>query len=78
MGDVKALREKYGLTRQQFCSAFSIPYRTVQAWELGLRSCPEYVFHMMEMLLHLSDVTGGLEAFRKGVEKAVETVDNST
>lgn len=67
MGSViKELREKYGLTRTQFCAAFSIPYRTVQAWELGLRSCPVYVVHMIEMLLYLSERTGGLEAFRKG------------
>ena len=75
MGDVKQLRERYGLTRQQFCAAFSIPYATLQSWELGRRSCPEYVFRMMEMLLHLSERTGGLEAFRGGVEKPVETVE---
>lgn len=66
MDAVKELREKYGLSRQQLCKAFSIPYCTVRAWELGLRSCPEYVFQMMRMLLLLSERTGGLEAFKKG------------
>ena len=66
MGNVKRLREKYGLSRDQFCDAFCIPYRTLQSWELGLRSCPLYVFRMMEMLLYLSERTGGLEAFKEG------------
>lgn len=66
MCDVKQLRERFGLTREQFCDAFCIPYRTLQSWELGLRRCPLYVFRMMEMLLDLSERTGGLEAFKKG------------
>lgn len=64
--DVKALREKYGLTRQQFCDAFEIPYRTLQSWELGARSCPDYVFRMICKLLELSARLGGLDAFREG------------
>lgn len=66
MDDVKQLREKYGLTRQQFCDVFCIPYSTLRSWELGLRSCPHYVFRMMEMLLYLSERLGGLEAFKNG------------
>ena len=66
MGDVKQLRERFGLTREQFCDAFCIPYRTLQSWELGARRCPLYVFLMMEMLLELSERTGGLEAFKNG------------
>lgn len=66
MNDVKQLRERYGLTRDQFCDVFCIPYRTLQSWELGDRRCPFYVFRMMEMLLELSDRFGGLEAFKNG------------
>lgn len=66
MGEVKQLRERFGLTREQFCDAFCIPYRTLQSWELGARRCPLYVFRMMEMLLELSERSGGLEAFKKG------------
>lgn len=68
MGGVKELREKYGLTRQQFCDVFCIPYRTLQSWELDNRSCPLYVFRMMEALLFLSEHTGGLEIFKRGGE----------
>ena len=66
MGDVKQLRERFGLTRDQFCDAFCIPYRTLQSWELGARRCPLYVFRMMEMLLELSERSGGLEVFKRG------------
>ena len=63
---IKLLREKYGLTRKQFCDALEIPYRTVQAWELGDRSCPLYTYMMIKKLLELSDRFGGLEAFKNG------------
>lgn len=66
MNGVKNLRERFGLTRDQFCDAFCIPYRTLQSWELGARRCPVYVFQMMMMLLELSERSGGLEAFKKG------------
>lgn len=73
--DVKELREKYGLSRQQFCDVFCIPYRTLQSWELGARSCPAYVFRMIEMLLYLSDRTGGLSAFKEGIENVKQSKD---
>lgn len=64
--EIKALRVRYGLTRGQFCEALGIPYRTVQSWELGDRSCPLYTYMMIEKLLELSDRFGSLEAFRNG------------
>lgn len=66
MPDIKDLRERYQLTRQQFSDLFCIPLRTVQSWELGDRSCPLYVFRMMEELLEHYRLSGALEAFRKG------------
>jgi len=50
---VKDLRERYDLTRRQFADLFGIPLRTVQSWEIGTRSCPAYVFRMMERLLEV-------------------------
>ena len=64
--DIRVLRERYGLSRKQFCEALEIPYRTVQAWELGDRSCPLYTYMMIKKLLELSDRFGGLEAFKNG------------
>ena len=47
----KELRERTGMTRQEFMKYFGIPYRTVQSWELGDRSCPQYVLDLMEYKL---------------------------
>ena len=55
MNDVKELRERYGLTRREYAVLCDIPERTVQAWELGERKCPAYVFGMMEALLFIFD-----------------------
>ena len=43
----KELRIASGMTRQQFCDYFGIPYRTVQSWELGDRDCPTYLLDLM-------------------------------
>jgi DNA-binding transcriptional regulator YiaG len=49
--EIKELREKYGLSRKQFCEYFEIPYRTVQDWELGNRKCPEYIVKLIKFKL---------------------------
>lgn len=64
--EIKLLREKYGLSRKQLCEALDIPYRTVQAWELGDRSCPMYTYLMIKKLLELSERFGSLDAYRDG------------
>lgn len=48
---LKELRHRSGMTRNQFCDYFDIPYRTVQDWELGNRKCPEYLISLMEYKL---------------------------
>lgn len=49
--NLKDLREQFGLSRQQFCDYFDIPYRTVQDWELGNRKCPDYLVKLIEYKL---------------------------
>jgi DNA-binding transcriptional regulator YiaG len=66
MSDIKELRNRYQLTRQQFSDLFCIPVRTVQSWELEERACPYYLYRMAEELLMFYLATGQLEAFRKG------------
>ena len=41
------LRNKAGMSRQEFCEYFGIPYRTLQDWELGNRKIPDYLFRLM-------------------------------
>ena len=71
MPNIKDLRERYQLTRVQFSDLFCIPLRTVQSWELGERSCPVWVFGMLEELLEVKRRSGALEGFRKGGHNGV-------
>ena len=68
MSEVKELRERYKLTRQQFADLFCIPVRTVQSWELGDRACPYYVFRMIEELLEVYRLSGALEGYKEGAK----------
>ena len=45
---VKALRERMGMTQQQFGDYFEIPKRTLQDWEGGKRRIPEYLLKLLE------------------------------
>lgn len=47
----KELRESSGMTRPQFAEYFGLPYRTIQNWELGERTCPAYLFELMKYKL---------------------------
>ena len=44
---VKEIRASVGLSQSQFASALNIPVRTLQKWETGERSCPEYVVELI-------------------------------
>lgn len=46
---VAELRKKTGMTRQQFSQAvYNIPVRTIQDWELGQRTCADYIVKLIE------------------------------
>lgn len=40
---VRAIRESTGLTQAAFAQRFCLPKRTLENWEGGQRSCPDYV-----------------------------------
>ena len=48
---IKKLREETGLNRKQFALYYEIPLRTVEDWEAGRRTPPEYVPRLMEYRL---------------------------
>lgn len=48
---IKQLRESTGMTRPKFAAYFKIPYRTLQAWELGDRECPAYLLELIKYKL---------------------------
>lgn len=48
---IKDLRTRSGMNRKDFAEFFSIPYRTLQNWELGTRDCPQYLLDLIEYKL---------------------------
>ena len=47
MQTIREIRDIAGLSRSEFCEALNIPRRTLEKWELGERSCPEYVVELI-------------------------------
>lgn len=47
MQTIREIRDSTGLSQSKFATALHIPLRTVQAWELGERSCPAYVVELI-------------------------------
>lgn len=52
-----ALRKSTGMNRRQFAEYFGIPYRTVQDWELGNRTMPEYLLRLMVYKLNVEKLS---------------------
>lgn len=50
--DVAAVRERLGMTRQQFADALECTLRTVQMWEAGDRGVPGPARVAMRLMLH--------------------------
>ena len=48
MEEIKNIRAKTGLNLTEFSKATKIPYRTLQDWEAGRRTCPEYVADLLK------------------------------
>lgn len=44
---IKEIRTSTGLSQAKFAGAIEIPVRTLQKWEQGERSCPEYVVKLI-------------------------------
>lgn len=49
--DFKTLRTESGMNLTQFSKYFNIPYRTLQHWEHGTRTCPSYLLELMQYKL---------------------------
>ena len=48
---IKALREAARMTQKQFAEYFGIPKRTVENWDSGTSSCPDYLRSLIEYKL---------------------------
>lgn len=50
---IKELRDKMGLSQSKFADYIGIPVRTLQTWEQGSRTPPEYVMGLIERVMRL-------------------------
>ena len=49
--NIKKMRAKAGMTQKQFADYFFIHKRTIENWEGGANSCPEYLKRLIEYKL---------------------------
>ena len=53
MNEIKKLRKEAGMTQKAFSDFFGIPVRTLQDWEAGVRTPPDYVVRLLPYKLKL-------------------------
>lgn len=53
MNEIKKIRKEAGMTQKVFSEFFGIPVRTLQDWEAGLRTPPDYVVRLLPYKLNL-------------------------
>lgn len=53
---IKELRESIGLSRKQFSEHTKIPVRTLEDWEAGRRTPPEYIPRLIEYQLKYEEL----------------------
>lgn len=46
--EIKELRMLFGLSQQAFSDKYNIPKRSIENWESGKRTPPEYVISLLE------------------------------
>jgi transcriptional regulator with XRE-family HTH domain len=46
--NIHEMRKSLGDTQSEFAERYSIPFRTIQNWEAGVRKPPQYVMHLLE------------------------------
>lgn len=62
---IRELRESIGLTRKEFSEHIGIPVRTLEDWEAGRRTPPEYIPRLISYQLEYE------ELFRKVSEQSM-------
>ena len=51
--EIKRMRKEAGMTQKAFSEFFGIPVRTLQDWEAGVRTPPDYVVRLLPYKLNL-------------------------
>ena len=57
---IKELRESTGLSRKEFSEHIGIPVRTLEDWEAGRRTPPEYVPRLISYQLKYEELVRNL------------------
>lgn len=55
---MKELLTKYGLNMKEASELLHIPYRTIQNWVGGTRTCPKYIIELVEFKLRHTFTNG--------------------
>ncbi|MBQ9119579.1 MAG: helix-turn-helix transcriptional regulator [Lachnospiraceae bacterium] len=55
---VKELRASVGMNRKEFSEHTGIPVRTLEDWEAGRRTPPEYVPRLLEYMFKYEELVG--------------------
>ena len=58
---IKELRERTGMTKKDFSIHIGIPLRTIEDWEAGRRTPPEYVPRLIAYQLMYEELKKSLE-----------------
>jgi DNA-binding transcriptional regulator YiaG len=53
MNRIKKMRKDAGMTQKMFSDFFGIPVRTLQDWEAGVRTPPDYLVRLLPYKLML-------------------------
>lgn len=46
--ELKEIRKKLGMSRKAFFETFGVPQKTLEDWEYGKRTPPDYVMTLLE------------------------------
>lgn len=53
---ITEMRSYIGVSRAEFSRRYSIPLRTLESWEAGVRTPPEYVLDLLEESVRRTDI----------------------
>lgn len=56
--EIIKLRKETGLSRKEFSEHFGIPLRTIEDWEAGRRTPPEYIPRLMKYQIEYEKLRG--------------------
>lgn len=65
---IKELRESTGMNRKEFSTHTGIPVRTLEDWEAGRRTPPEYIPRLISFQLKYEELVQGNGKLRETKE----------